>query len=186
MLVIRLARKGTHKVPFYHINLADRRRARDGRFIENLGFYNPLAKEQEVHLRINTARMDYWLSKGAKPSETVGNLIKRLRKAGAEQELLGKDKVQRRVKRGKKAAEGTAPSAGGAEVPSDSQTAAATPAAQPSEPAPASADESAPAQKAVEQPQEAEEVPAAPADESAIPLRRKQNNRKKLLLRKAG
>ncbi len=102
MLVIRLTRQGAHKVPFYHINLADRRRACAGRFIEKLGFYNPLAKGEEVYIRVNRERVDYWVDRGALPSETVDNLIKKLKKTGESDELLGREKKHRRTKKKEK------------------------------------------------------------------------------------
>jgi len=72
MVTIRLQRAGAKKRPFYHIVAADSRAARDGRYIERLGFYNPIAKGQEVPLRIDLARVDYWLGVGAKTSDRVG------------------------------------------------------------------------------------------------------------------
>ena len=75
MVTIRLARHGAKKTPFYHITVADRARSRDGRFIERVGFFNPLAKGQAESLRLDLDRIDHWLSVGAKPSERVGKLI---------------------------------------------------------------------------------------------------------------
>jgi len=76
MVTIRLARAGAKKRPFYHIVVADSRNKRDGRYVERIGFFNPLATEQEEALRIEADRVDYWISKGAKPSERVAKLIK--------------------------------------------------------------------------------------------------------------
>jgi small subunit ribosomal protein S16 len=76
MVIIRLARGGAKKRPFYHIVVADSRRSRDGRFIERVGFYNPIAAGKEVRLQINKERLDYWLSQGAKASERVAGLVK--------------------------------------------------------------------------------------------------------------
>jgi len=76
MVSIRLARAGAKKRPFYHIIVTDSRNPRDGRNIERLGFFNPIAKGDEVPLRIDTERMNYWMSHGAKPSERVNNLFK--------------------------------------------------------------------------------------------------------------
>lgn len=75
MVVIRLSRGGTKKRPFYHVAVSNSREARDGRFIERVGFYNPIAAGEEVKLQLNQERIDYWLSKGAKPSEKVQYLI---------------------------------------------------------------------------------------------------------------
>ena len=84
MVTIRLARHGSKKNPFYHITVADRAASRDGRFVERVGFYNPVAKGQAETLRVDLERVDYWLSVGAKPSEVVGKLISQARKqAGA-------------------------------------------------------------------------------------------------------
>lgn len=76
MVTIRLARGGSKKHPFYHIVVADSRRSRDGRYIERLGFYNPEARGQEVGARIQQDRIDYWISKGAQPSDRVSHIIK--------------------------------------------------------------------------------------------------------------
>ena len=76
MVSIRLSRGGSKKRPFYHIVAADHRRARDSRYIERLGFYNPLAKGGEETLRLDLDRVGYWVGNGAQPSERVKNLIK--------------------------------------------------------------------------------------------------------------
>ncbi len=76
MVVIRLARGGAKKRPFFNLVVADSRRARDGRFIERLGFYNPIAKENEESIRIAQDRLTYWKSVGAQASPTVARLIK--------------------------------------------------------------------------------------------------------------
>ena len=75
MVTIRLSRGGAKKRPFYHIVVADRRNKRDGRHLERLGFFNPLAAEQEEGFRLDRERYDYWLSVGAKPSERVSQLV---------------------------------------------------------------------------------------------------------------
>ena len=76
MVVIRLARGGSKARPFYNIVVADKRNRRDGRFIERLGFYNPLARGGEEPLRIAMDRLNHWVSVGAQPSETVERLMK--------------------------------------------------------------------------------------------------------------
>jgi small subunit ribosomal protein S16 len=76
MVTIRLSRAGAKKRPFYHIVVTDSRNKRDGRHIERIGFFNPMASGQEVELRIDQQRMAYWLSKGAKTSDRVASLIK--------------------------------------------------------------------------------------------------------------
>lgn len=82
MVVIRLSRSGTNKRPFYHVVVADHRRARDGRYLERVGFYNPIASGQEIYMRLNQDRMAYWLSQGAQASERVQDLIKEFAKFG--------------------------------------------------------------------------------------------------------
>lgn len=76
MVTIRLARGGAKKKPFYHITVADSRRSRDGRFIERIGFFNPLAKGGEERLRLDSARIDFWKSQGAQLSPRVSRLAK--------------------------------------------------------------------------------------------------------------
>lgn len=76
MVTIRLARGGSKKRPFYHIVVTDSRNKRDGRYIERVGFYNPIATGQEVELQIDYGRVDYWVANGAKISERVSGLLK--------------------------------------------------------------------------------------------------------------
>lgn len=76
MVVIRLSRGGAKARPFYNIVVADKRNRRDGRFIERIGFYNPLAKGGEVPLNVAQDRLSYWVGVGAKPSDTVQRLLK--------------------------------------------------------------------------------------------------------------
>lgn len=83
MVTIRLSRGGAKKKPFYQMVVADSRRARDGRFIENVGFFNPMANGQEEKLRIDLERVEHWLGHGAQPSERVAALIKGYKKAQA-------------------------------------------------------------------------------------------------------
>lgn len=81
MVVIRLARGGANKRPFYHLVVADSRRAATGRFIERLGFYDPKAPEGRESLRINVERVKHWAGKGAQVSPTVARLVKQFGKA---------------------------------------------------------------------------------------------------------
>ena len=83
MVKIRLSRGGAKKKPFYHIVVADSRNKRDGRRIERIGFYNPMAKGQEEGLRLDLERVDYWTGVGAQVSERVQNLVSQARKAAA-------------------------------------------------------------------------------------------------------
>ncbi len=80
MVVIRLARGGAKKRPFFNVVVADSRRARDGRFIERLGFYNPKASKGQESLRIDQARLAHWQSQGAILSDTAARLVKQLAK----------------------------------------------------------------------------------------------------------
>ena len=75
MVKIRLRRMGAKKAPFYRIVVADSRAPRDGRFIEELGVYNPSADSEK--LKVNMERVQYWISKGAQPTDTVRGLIKK-------------------------------------------------------------------------------------------------------------
>ena len=83
MVSIRLSRAGAKKRPFYHLVVTDSRNRRDGRYIERVGFFNPVGTEKEENLRVDLERVDYWLSQGAKPSERVVTLLKASRKAAA-------------------------------------------------------------------------------------------------------
>lgn len=79
MVTIRLARHGSKKNPFYHITVADQTTKRDGRFVERLGFYNPVAKGAAEGLRLDLERFDYWMGVGAQPSDIVKKLAKQAR-----------------------------------------------------------------------------------------------------------
>ena len=83
MVVIRLSRGGAKGRPFFNIVVADKRNRRDGRFIERIGFYNPIAAEGEEGSRIAQDRLTYWRSVGAQVSPTVERLLKQLEKAPA-------------------------------------------------------------------------------------------------------
>jgi len=81
MVTIRLSRGGSKKRPFYQITVTDSRRARNGRFIERVGFFNPLARGQEERLRVDTARVQHWVSQGATLSDRVAQLVRESEKA---------------------------------------------------------------------------------------------------------
>lgn len=83
MVVIRLARGGAKKRPFYQIVVTDSRNARDGRFIERIGFFNPTAQGQAEKLRLDADRFAHWVSQGAQPSERVASLAAQAKKATA-------------------------------------------------------------------------------------------------------
>jgi len=76
MVTIRLARGGSKKRPFYHLTVADSRNARNGRFIEQVGFFNPVARGQEERLRVDLERVGYWTGQGAQMSDRVARLVK--------------------------------------------------------------------------------------------------------------
>ena len=81
MLTIRLSRVGAKKRPFYQVTVTDSRSARDGRFIERVGFFNPIAKGNEERLRLDLDRIDYWVGHGAALSDRVARLVSDSRKA---------------------------------------------------------------------------------------------------------
>lgn len=84
MVKIRLSRGGAKKRPFYHIVAADERKARDGRYLERLGFFNPLATGGEEALRLDTDRLDYWRSEGAQMTDRVAEIVKTHLQAAAK------------------------------------------------------------------------------------------------------
>ncbi len=98
MVVIRLSRTGAKKRPFYHIVAIARHRARDsGNFIERLGYFNPIAKGGEKKLHLESERIAYWKSQGAKPSERVESLIKLSQMTPEELERIAKKKTDRKA-----------------------------------------------------------------------------------------
>ena len=76
MVIIRLSRGGSKKRPFYNVVVADSRNRRDGRFIERVGFYNPVAPEGQENLRLQMERISHWQERGAQLSDTVARLVK--------------------------------------------------------------------------------------------------------------
>ena len=81
MVTIRMSRGGAKKRPFYHIVVTDSRNRRDGRYIERLGFFNPIATGGEERLRMDSERADHWVAKGAQVSPRVAKLLKDYRAA---------------------------------------------------------------------------------------------------------
>ena len=160
MVIIRLARGGAKKTPFYSVVVADSRNRRDGRFIERVGFYNPSAKEGQEGLRLDTARISHWQSNGAQLSDCVARLVKDNAK-GPEFIAAKKAKDAAKVANAKAAAE--------AKLVAAAKEAAAKKAEE--EAAAKEAAEAAAAAPAVEEPvveeAAAEEVAAAPAEEAA-------------------
>ena len=83
MVKIRLTRGGAKKRPFYHIIVTDQRAARDGRNIERLGYFNPIASGNEKRIELDTARVEHWIGKGAQMTDKVRNLYKEAAKVQA-------------------------------------------------------------------------------------------------------
>jgi len=81
MVTIRLSRGGAKKRPFYHVVVTDSRSRRDGRYIERVGYFNPIARGAEKRLEVSLDRIEHWVSKGAGTSDRVKSLIKEARKA---------------------------------------------------------------------------------------------------------
>ena len=92
MVVIRLARGGAKKRPFYRVVVADRRFPRDGRYIEQVGTYDPRTTQTQVNLKLE--RVDHWLNVGAQPSDTVRSLIKKVTSTTCERRLILTHKLQ--------------------------------------------------------------------------------------------
>ena len=106
MLTIRLSRAGAKKRPFFHITVADSRKPRDGRFVERVGFFNPIASGKEVRLDLNHERLDYWVSKGAQISDRVLFLMKQEKESPEQKAKREEKKEKKRIKKAsKKAAE---------------------------------------------------------------------------------
>ena len=181
MVVVRLAKSGAKKNPYYFITVADSRRPRDGGFIERLGFFNPSAKGSEERLRFNIERFDHWLTQGAQASDKVAELAKDARlspddlqakldakqaKRTQKKELLDAKKVAEIAAQAKAEAE-AAPEVVAEEAPVEEAVAEeAAPEVAAEEAAPEVAAEEAPAEEAVAE-EAAPEVAAeeAPAEE---------------------
>jgi small subunit ribosomal protein S16 len=80
-VVLRLSRAGTHKAPFYHVVATDSRKPRDGKYLEDVGIYDPTRRPERIELK--TDRIEHWLKVGACPSQTVASVLKRAKKASA-------------------------------------------------------------------------------------------------------
>ena len=157
MLTIRLARAGVKKRPFFHIRVADSRKPRDGRFIEKVGYFNPIASGQEVRLEIDQERVDFWISQGAQLSDRVTTLLKRNAETPEQTEQRHALKEAKRLKKlSDKAA---------LKVVEEAPAEEAAPAAEAPAEAPA---EEAPAEEAAPAAEEAAEAPAeeAPSEEA--------------------
>jgi len=164
MVVIRLARSGAKKNPYYFITVADERRPRDGAFIERLGFFNPTAKGQEERLRIDLEKLNEWVSKGAQLSDRVLALTKEakltpeeyVQKVEAKKAKIAAKKAALAAKLAKEAEEAAAEEAPAEEAPEEEETPAEE---APAEEAPE--EEETPTEEApVEEEAAAEEAPA--------------------------
>ena len=80
MVTIRLTRRGARNQPYYHVVVTDHRKRQGGKSLEPVGFFNPVARKTEPKIRLDLARIDYWVSKGAQQSERVVQLVKDYRK----------------------------------------------------------------------------------------------------------
>ncbi len=98
MVTIRLSRSGAKKKPFFHITVTDSRKPRDGRFIERVGYFNPIAKGKETRLKVDHERVDYWIGVGASVSDRVALLIKQSKFSSEEEEKYFKHKEEKRIK----------------------------------------------------------------------------------------
>lgn len=83
MVTIRLTRRGAKKQPFYHVVVTDSRTRQGGMTLEQVGYFNPIPAGKQTRLQLDLARIDYWLGKGAKPSDRVAALVKQQRKQAA-------------------------------------------------------------------------------------------------------
>lgn len=111
MVIIRLARGGAKKSPFYSVVVADSRNRRDGRFIERVGFYNPLAKEGQEGLRLDNARITYWQGNGAQLSDCVARLVKQAGKNAAPVQAEAPVKAKAKPAKAKETAADSLPDA---------------------------------------------------------------------------
>jgi small subunit ribosomal protein S16 len=169
MVIIRLARGGAKKTPFYNIVVADSRNRRDGRFIERVGFYNPSAKAGAEGLRIDEARVTHWQSNGAQLSDTVARLVK-FHAKGPEHAIASKakDAAKAEAAKAKVAAAEAAKvkaAADAAKAEADAKAAEEAAQAKAAAEAEAAAAVEAPAAEA-EAPVEAADTPAADAPAS--------------------
>ncbi len=167
MLTIRLARSGAKKRPFFHVSVADSRMPRDGRFVERVGYYNPIASGQEVRLKLDLERIDYWIGQGAQPSVRVLNLLKQNKETPEQTEKrLATKELKRQKKLAKKLADKEPVEEAVAEAPAEEvpveEAAAEAPAEEPVEEAAAEA----PAEEAPAEAPEEEAAAEAPAEEA--------------------
>jgi len=142
MVIIRLSRSGSKNRPYFNVVVADSKMRRDGRFIERVGFYNPMARVGAEALKLNSERITYWQSHGALLSETMSRIVK-LNAKGPEglAEMKKKDLDKTEAKKAKKAAEKAAELAAAAVEAAPAEEAPAAVEAAPAEEAPAPAED---------------------------------------------
>ncbi|MDC0198716.1 30S ribosomal protein S16 [Pseudomonadota bacterium] len=99
MVIVRLAKSGAKKNPYYFITVADSRKPRDGAFIERLGFFNPSAKGSEERMRFNVERLDHWIAQGAQISDKVKELAKDARLSPEDLQTKFDAKKEKRSKK---------------------------------------------------------------------------------------
>ena len=160
MVVVRLAKSGAKKNPYYFITVADSRKPRDGGYIERLGFFNPSAKGSEERLRFNLDRFDHWVSQGAQASDKVSELVKDARLSPEDlQAKLDAKKAKRTQKKEVLAAQKVAELAAQAEVEAKEEAEAAPEAEATEEAAPEAevAEEAAPEAEVAEKVEEESE-----------------------------
>ncbi|MDA9259187.1 30S ribosomal protein S16 [Gammaproteobacteria bacterium] len=156
MVVVRLAKSGAKKNPYYFITVADSRKPRDGGYIERLGFFNPSAKGSEERLRFNLERFDHWVTQGAQASDKVSELVKDARLSPEDLQVkLDAKQAKRTQKKEVLAAQKVAELAAQAEADAKEEAEAAPEA------------EAEVAEEAAPEAEVAEE--AAPAEEEAAP-----------------
>ena len=170
MVVIRLSRSGNKNRPYYNVVVADSKMPRDGRFIERVGFYNPMANEGSETLRLETDRIEYWQGHGALLSDTMTRIVK-LHTKGPDGlvAMKKKDAAKAESKKAKKEAERLAKAEAAVAEAAPAEAEAAPVEAAPVEAAPV---EAAPAEAA---PAEAEAAPVEAAPAEAAPAEKKED-----------
>ena len=167
MVVVRLAKSGAKKNPYYFITVADSRKPRDGGYIERLGFFNPSAKGSEERLRFNLDRFDHWVSQGAQASDKVSELVKDARLSPEDlQAKLDAKKAKRTQKKEVLAAQKVAELAAQAEVEAKEEAEAA-PEAEVAEATEEAAPEAAATEEAAPEAEVAEKVEEESEEESS-------------------
>ena len=172
MVKIRLARGGAKKNPFYSIVATDSRKRRDSGYIERIGYFNPVARGQEVRLQLEEDRLSYWISQGAQISDRVKQLVKEYKDPSIREKQLAMQAAKADEKAKKIAAEEKAKAdleaREAAEAAAQEAAAAEAPAAEaPAEEAPAAEAPAAEAEAPAEEAPEAEAEAEAPAEEAA-------------------